>query len=255
MGAMKLPSEDVSCHESLWQWMERFRKHSSKPTLFLVHASCSASFRRLKPPLRLPGDQKCLCWIKRAEKDAACCGDGGKEAVDRWRSDSSPTYQVTEQEETAFRCARRGLDGVLWKISSPKALSSAAQGSGGITIPGTDLKMSWCPLGTWFSAGLMVGLDDLRDLFQAKRFHDLKELGEPSQGWRGGSQLSVFVGTHYPQGILLPWICAWNSSCCQRKLCLHTQSCESSQERLRRSSYISGAWSFFDTGYNKYQHI
>lgn len=61
MGAMKLPSEDVSCHEGLWQWMERFRKHSSKPMLFLVHASCSASFRRLKPPLRLPGDQKCLC--------------------------------------------------------------------------------------------------------------------------------------------------------------------------------------------------
>lgn len=31
----------------------------------------------------------------------------------------------------------------------------------------------------------MVGLYDLRDLFQTKWFHDLKELGEPSQGWSG----------------------------------------------------------------------
>lgn len=88
--------------------------------------------------------------------------------MDRWRSDSSPMYQVIEQEKTAFICARRGLDRILWKISSPKGLEEAAQGSGGITIPGTDLKMSRCPLGTWFRAGLMVGLDDPGDLFQAK---------------------------------------------------------------------------------------
>lgn len=64
-----------------------------------------------------------------------------------------------------------GYYGKILHQKGCQALEEAAQGSGGITIPGTDLKMSRCPLGTWFRAGLMVGLDDPGDLFQAKWFH------------------------------------------------------------------------------------
>jgi len=48
-------------------------------------------------------------------------------------------------------------------------LEQAAQGSGGVTIPGDVKKRIWHFM-TWFSrhggVGLMVGLHDLRGLFQ-----------------------------------------------------------------------------------------
>lgn len=39
--------------------------------------------------------------------------------------------QVIEQEETAFSCARRGSHQILWKISSPKGMSSTGRGCSG----------------------------------------------------------------------------------------------------------------------------
>jgi len=75
----------------------------------------------------------------------------------------------------ASSCVRGGFDWILWKISSLKGLSSSGTGCPGqwwSHHPWRYLKdvQAWC-LGTWFSGGLgsvrlMVGLDDLKDLFQ-----------------------------------------------------------------------------------------
>lgn len=76
-------------------------------------------------------------------------------------------------------CGRGVLDGTLGKLPSWKELSSieqAAQDRGWGTITGGNEKMSRCgTLGTWFSsglgsAGLVLGLGDLKGLSQLKQF-------------------------------------------------------------------------------------
>jgi len=78
-------------------------------------------------------------------------------------------------------CARGGLDWLVGKLASPKELSSIATVCPGMWLSDhpwiylKDLEM-WC-LGTWFSGGLgsvrlMVGLSDLKVLFQPKWFYD-----------------------------------------------------------------------------------
>lgn len=128
MGMMKLPSEGVSCHQ--WAMDGDIQKTQFQLQALPLWGACSASFRTWKAPLGLPGDKKPLYWIKRVEKDAARCGGGGMEVVDRWRSDSSPIVQVNKKNPV-FICARRGLDRILWKISSPKGLSSTGRGCSG----------------------------------------------------------------------------------------------------------------------------
>ena len=54
-----------------------------------------------------------------------------KEVVARWGSVSSPRWLVIGQEETAWSCARGGLDQILGKISSLKVLSSTGTGCPG----------------------------------------------------------------------------------------------------------------------------
>ncbi|KAK4830495.1 hypothetical protein QYF61_011408 [Mycteria americana] len=82
----------------------------------------------------------------------------------------------------ASSCARGGLDWILGKAFSPKGLLSIGTGCPGKWLshhPWGCLKdvLMWC-LGTWCSGGLgsvrlMVGLDDLKGLFQPKRFYDI----------------------------------------------------------------------------------
>jgi len=99
----------------------------------------------------------------------------------RWVLISSPKQQVTIWEETVSSCTREGLDWMLGKISSLKGLSNTRTGYLGKWLGHNpwrylrDMKM-WC-LGTRFSGGLgsvqlMIGLDDLKGLFQHKWFQD-----------------------------------------------------------------------------------
>lgn len=77
-----------------------------------------------------------------------------------------------------------GLDWMVGKIWGGSALEGAAQGSGGVSIPGGDLRDVWetsecgtegCGLGggTWYIR-LVVGLADLEGLFHPKTFCGLE---------------------------------------------------------------------------------
>lgn len=78
-------------------------------------------------------------------------------------------------------CARGGFDWTFRKISFLQGLSITGIGCPRKVVELPSLKVFKGHAGkclqTWFSggpdsAGLMVGLDDLRDLFQTKPFYD-----------------------------------------------------------------------------------
>ena len=73
----------------------------------------------------------------------------------------------------ALSCTRGGLGWILGIISSPKewsALARAAQGGGGVTVPGNGQEQCGCGAdghSQWEQWGWVgVGLGDLRGLFQ-----------------------------------------------------------------------------------------
>lgn len=67
------------------------------------------------------------------------------------------------------------LDWMVGKIWGGSALEGAAQGSGGVSIPGGDLRDVWetSECGTK-GCGLVVGLADLEGLFHPKTFCGLE---------------------------------------------------------------------------------
>lgn len=65
MGIMGLPPEGVSCHQVLWAMDGEIQKTQFQVRVLPLCGPSSASFRRVKPPLGLPGDKKSLCWTKR----------------------------------------------------------------------------------------------------------------------------------------------------------------------------------------------
>ena len=81
---------------------------------------------------------------------------------------------MTGQEETASGCTRGGLDWMLGKNLFTESIGTGYPGKWLRHHPWRCFKdlLTW-RLGTWFSGGLgsvcfMVGLDDLKGLFQPK---------------------------------------------------------------------------------------
>jgi len=90
----------------------------------------------------------------------------------RQRLVSYPKSPAIGREATASSCIRGGLDWILGKISLPKELSDIRNrlSKEVVESPSLEVFKKRVDVALWFSrhgvVGQMVGLDDLRGLFQ-----------------------------------------------------------------------------------------